>query len=903
MSDERVEVAAPERVLEQARRAQPLAGGHPRDAQLDDPAAGVGDPRRPVDARDRHAQHARATEVDRQAVPPGPQPEAAAANLDLGRPGARVVEREQLDGRHVARHVQLDLEPVARELAVRGRHPGGARRSVERGERPRLGELRGAGKRVLADVPDALVLGHGLGRRAGVERIEERGVGRRIGVCRQRRTHLLAGTRGDDHAPPVAVADHDVGARAGGSPQLAGGAVGGVGQRTPGVERPEGGEAGERVRRAVDERLRAGRRHPHDPLARRHVVAGDLRQARGRRERPRLAADLALRAVAAIRVAEPAAGELASGARGHDRAAARPVIVGAGDHRPGAEQPQQRRELPLDHALLLDQVVGAPQEVDGPPVGVGEHRPRRHRPVAERGQDRVDRRRPVVGREQLGGKHDRARVGRQAGVEVARRRRPRGRDLLPGQLRVDRLAADQRPDREQEHGGERQRGPARAQPDGGRCGGGEHGERHHEQRRRLVGRAQELDGVDAEVDRERRPPQRRAVREPGAGDQRPAQQEQEEERGVCPGPGVCEGEGDQGRHEQRRHEHGGVEEHHPGVGGERPQVVAVADADVRGPVAHQAQDLGGAGRAPDHPRWLGERQEVAAVEHVGDHRRHPPQRRHGEAGADAQPERPGVAPAHRADRRLVDEQRERREQQPRQHRHVHAAAGRRDDQRTGRRPPPAARVAQPAVHGEQHPRQQRVGQQRDRRAVEEDHDVRVEQEHGARRQPRRRAASREERVGEPHGAHDGDREDGTEPQPVREPGRQPGQVAEREERAHREQVARVLPGVHMAEVAGRRPHRRHVREEADGVHVQVDLRVRRRHPGPLHERRGEGEHGEDDRVAPGSAGQTGDTGHRPPQATARGGPARRAGIGRHRDRVACRAAPRRPAGTAVTATA
>jgi hypothetical protein len=69
-------------------------------------------------------------------------------------------------------------------------------------------------------------------------------------------------------------------------------------------------------------------------------------------------------------------------------------------------------------------------------------------------------------------------------------------------------------------------------------------------------------------------------------------------------------------------------------------------------------------------------------------------------------------------------------------------------------------------------------------------------------------------------------------------------VPEREERRHRERVAAVLAALHVPEVAGVRPRRQHVAQEADGVDVQVDLRVGQHPARPLRERDKERESGE-----------------------------------------------------------
>ena len=64
-----------------------------------------------------------------------------------------------------------------------------------------------------------------------------------------------------------------------------------------------------------------------------------------------------------------------------------------------------------------------------------------------------------------------------------------------------------------------------------------------------------------------------------------------------------------------------------------------------------------------------------------------------------------------------------------------------------------------------------------------------------------------------------------EPQPLHDPHRQAEPVAEREPRRHRERVAAVLAGPHVAEVGGRRPCRQDVGQEASRIDVQAELGV------------------------------------------------------------------------------
>jgi hypothetical protein len=71
---------------------------------------------------------------------------------------------------------------------------------------------------------------------------------------------------------------------------------------------------------------------------------------------------------------------------------------------------------------------------------------------------------------------------------------------------------------------------------------------------------------------------------------------------------------------------------------------------------------------------------------------------------------------------------------------------------------------------------------------------------------------------------------------VHHPVGQAEDVAEREEGAHRPQVAGVLAGLDLTKAAGRGPHARDLAEEANGLDVQVDLGVGGRLPWALQER-------------------------------------------------------------------
>ena len=80
------------------------------------------------------------------------------------------------------------------------------------------------------------------------------------------------------------------------------------------------------------------------------------------------------------------------------------------------------------------------------------------RPLGQRGQDRVDRRAPVVEGVQLAGQDQRARVRAQARESTSvGGLLPRGRDLVEAELRVERAPARERPRR----GGQQRGAPRR----------------------------------------------------------------------------------------------------------------------------------------------------------------------------------------------------------------------------------------------------------------------------------------------------------------------------------------------------------------------------------------------------------------------------------------------------------
>ena len=224
---------------------------------------------------------------------------------------------------------------------------------------------------------------------------------------------------------------------------------------------------------------------------------------------------------------------------------------------------------------------------------------------------------------------------------------------------------------------------------------------------------------------------------------------------------------------------------------------------------------------------------------LNEHGDDPPQRRR--RGRRRRP--PGEAayrrPPHSAHPAFVRDEHQRPHEHPRDHGGVDAAARQRDRERKRRRPPPRARRPQATMRAQQQPRQRGVAEQRHRRAGAEDDHVRVENHQQRSHRVGDPPRATDQRVEQPDRAPRGNREQQAEPQPLHQPRAEADEAAEREQRAHRQQVADVLPALHVAEVAGRRPHGRDVRQEPHGVRVQVDLRVRRRQPRALRERQSE----------------------------------------------------------------
>ena len=110
--------------------------------------------------------------------------------------------------------------------------------------------------------------------------------------------------------------------------------------------------------------------------------------------------------------------------------------------------------------------------------------------------------------------------------------------FLPAHRRLDRLAPRRAATRRARRGAARARprpgAGGRAAPTPGPPGRGEQRQPQRDQRRRLVRRPQELDGLDVEVQPEHRAAQRRAVREADHHEDEPGEHQQQAERPVAP---------------------------------------------------------------------------------------------------------------------------------------------------------------------------------------------------------------------------------------------------------------------------------------------------------------------------------------------------------------------------------
>ncbi len=298
-------------------------------------------------------------------------------------------------------------------------------------------------------------------------------------------------------------------------------------------------------------------------------------------------------------------------------------------------------------------------------VGEGHDVAHRHRPVGERREDRVDRAAPAVEGEQLSGKHHGARLARQGAIEVVPGVAPGRGHALPQQLLVQRVAAHQRPGRRHEQGqagaGERDPGhpapgrPPRRHPppQSRRAETAQPGEAESHERPGLVGRAQEVRGLDVVVGEVQRAAQRGPLGKADGHHERPGEHESEEERAVALPARAGEAAEREGGHEQRGGHHQRGEQQRARVGEVRARGAVETHPDVAHPVAHQAQRLAHARGVPDRPLLLGELEEVDPVARLHEDRRDPPQRRGECQPGRAQRERAHGAPGHAGKRGLV----------------------------------------------------------------------------------------------------------------------------------------------------------------------------------------------------------------------------------------------------------
>jgi hypothetical protein len=362
--------------------------------------------------------------------------------------------------------------------------------------------------------------------------------------------------------------------------------------------------------------------------------------------------------------------------------------------------------------------------------------------------------------------------------------------VVPRHLLLDRGAAHERQGCQDDQPGQRggradECRPAqrtlgqRAQPRPGQVGAQTEqtrdADRH--QRRRLLRRAHEGDDRDVAIDPDHRRPRRRPVREAGDLDRGAGQQHEQQERRVGQAPRPHEAGDGQGRNQQRRPDHQWVEEQRARLREQRRVEAVEPDTDVGRPVAHQAQRLRGVPGRPDRAGLLREAQEVDAVSRVDEERDDPPQRRERPEQPHAQQEAGRVAPAHRPDDGLVEQQEQRADEHPAHDRAVDAASERGEDERERRRPPPAAPAAAPPAHGphavehdEQQPGQRGVADERRGRAAREDDGVGVEEVERRRDDVRDAARAADEDVEEAQDAPRRQGEDHRQPQPGDDPG-------------------------------------------------------------------------------------------------------------------------------------
>ena len=313
--------------------------------------------------------------------------------------------------------------------------------------------------------------------------------------------------------------------------------VGGVVQRAVGPQRAEGGEVGDAP--APSRRPPSPRRGAARAPCRRSARSSGGPAAAARRARacpPRRAPCAAARTRAP---GGPSASRTAGRRGGRDGAAARAVVVGALHDGADAHEVEQRPQLAGQRALLADERVGRPLQVDRAQVGERDDEAHRHGPVGQRRQDRVVGPAPVVEGEELAGQDHGAPAARQRAVEVVggvaprrghavraaraggrgRRRAPAASTRAPPAPPRRRAPAARRRGRSAQHG---QRAEAR-EP-----------ERH--QRPRLVGRAQEAHGLHVVVGEGRRAAQRRPLGEADEHHEQAEEHQREEERRVARAP-------------------------------------------------------------------------------------------------------------------------------------------------------------------------------------------------------------------------------------------------------------------------------------------------------------------------------------------------------------------------------
>ena len=422
-------VGAVQRVLDEQRRAQRLGRPHAGDAQLADAARAALAGRRLGDVRDLHAQRAHAAQAQVQPVPPVAHGELAPVDGHAVHAALAVAVGHEVDVVDVARRREGHVEVVAIGGQRAVGQPRRRRVAVERGERTALGELGEAGREVGADrghpaahERDGLRVGP-----AARERVELRGVLGELLAGGHGPARVAAQARGDEDAPAVGVADHERRAARGLGAQ----------------RRPRRGRRRSAARgRSAARRRRRGRRSPapsRRPPSRRRAAArapcrrsarssggpaAAARRARASRPRPgRSAAARSARAGGPSARRTPAAEE-AGTAPLRARSSSAPCTTA-----PTPMRSSSGRSWPGSGALLADQRVGRPLQVDGAQVGEGHDEARRHGPVGQ-GRAGSGRRSRPSRRRRRAGRAGPWRAGRAAACGRGRGRRratPRAR--------------------------------------------------------------------------------------------------------------------------------------------------------------------------------------------------------------------------------------------------------------------------------------------------------------------------------------------------------------------------------------------------------------------------------------------------------------------------------------------